>query len=215
MQKNSQFIIQTTKSISPYESRKSIILSYSPAQKWDLSFFLSQATLEELKASYRRLCMLYHPDKHRDPELKSQAEQLFNQVHRAYEGKDTFCKTPTRIKICYFKQISTNLSDFFQKQVIRIKKKLCKTKKVKTQKHLHELNFYFLLSPSVLSDDHSRAIYDIFGKKGLEVEGWEVLMLFNRTFFFVIKFSGFAATLYNVYSVNISSVPISYGNDVV
>ncbi|MEQ2260348.1 DnaJ (Hsp40), subfamily C, member 11, partial [Xenotaenia resolanae] len=70
------------------------------------------ASLEELKASYRRLCMLYHPDKHRDPELKRQAEQLFNQVHQAYE---------------------------------------------------------------VLSDAHSRAIYDIFGKKGLEVEGWEVV----------------------------------------
>ncbi|XP_024863095.1 dnaJ homolog subfamily C member 11 isoform X2 [Kryptolebias marmoratus] len=56
--------------------------------------------------------MLYHPDKHRDPELKRQAEQLFNQVHQAYE---------------------------------------------------------------VLSDAHSRAIYDIFGKKGLEVEGWEVV----------------------------------------
>ncbi|XP_056885699.1 dnaJ homolog subfamily C member 11-like [Takifugu flavidus] len=71
-----------------------------------------EATLEELKASYRRLCMLYHPDKHRDIELKSQAEQLFNQVRQAYE---------------------------------------------------------------VLSDEHSRAIYDIFGKKGLEVEGWEVV----------------------------------------
>lgn len=32
--------------------------------------------------------MLYHPDKHRDPELKTQAEQLFNQVRQAYEGKD-------------------------------------------------------------------------------------------------------------------------------
>ncbi|XP_071750578.1 dnaJ homolog subfamily C member 11-like [Centroberyx gerrardi] len=71
-----------------------------------------EATQEELKASYRRLCMLYHPDKHRDPELKGQAEQLFNQVHQAYE---------------------------------------------------------------VLSDPQSRAIYDIFGKKGLEVEGWEVV----------------------------------------
>ncbi|XP_028261302.1 dnaJ homolog subfamily C member 11-like [Parambassis ranga] len=71
-----------------------------------------EATTEELKASYRRLCMLYHPDKHRDLELKRQAEQLFNQVHQAYE---------------------------------------------------------------VLSDAHSRAIYDIFGKKGLEVEGWEVV----------------------------------------
>ncbi|XP_041945030.1 dnaJ homolog subfamily C member 11 [Alosa pseudoharengus] len=71
-----------------------------------------EATQEELKASYRRLCMLYHPDKHRDPELKRQAEQLFNLVHQAYE---------------------------------------------------------------VLSDPQSRAIYDIFGKKGLEVEGWEVV----------------------------------------
>ncbi|XP_061841661.1 dnaJ homolog subfamily C member 11 isoform X2 [Nerophis lumbriciformis] len=71
-----------------------------------------EATQEELKASYRRLCMLYHPDKHRDPELKRQAEQLFNQVHQAFE---------------------------------------------------------------VLSDPHARTIYDLFGKKGLEVEGWEVV----------------------------------------
>ncbi|XP_053530102.1 dnaJ homolog subfamily C member 11 isoform X2 [Ictalurus punctatus] len=55
--------------------------------------------------------MLYHPDKHRDPELKKKAEQLFNLVHRAYE---------------------------------------------------------------VLSDPQARAVYNIFGKKGLEVEGWEV-----------------------------------------
>ncbi|KAJ8257817.1 hypothetical protein GJAV_G00190050 [Gymnothorax javanicus] len=71
-----------------------------------------EATQEELKSSYRRLCMLYHPDKHRDPELKRQAEQLFNLVHQAYE---------------------------------------------------------------VLSDPQSRAIYDIYGKRGLEVEGWEVV----------------------------------------
>lgn len=32
--------------------------------------------------------MLYHPDKHRDIELKGQAEQLFNQVRQAYEGKN-------------------------------------------------------------------------------------------------------------------------------
>uniref|UniRef100_A0A8K9WWQ0 DnaJ (Hsp40) homolog, subfamily C, member 11a n=1 Tax=Oncorhynchus mykiss TaxID=8022 RepID=A0A8K9WWQ0_ONCMY len=56
--------------------------------------------------------MLYHPDKHRDPELKRQAEQLFNLVHQAYE---------------------------------------------------------------VLSDPQSRAIYDIYGKRGLDVEGWEVV----------------------------------------
>ncbi|XP_040480765.1 dnaJ homolog subfamily C member 11-like, partial [Ursus maritimus] len=69
------------------------------------------ASSEELKAAYRRLCMLYHPDKHRDPELKSQAERLFNLVHQAYE---------------------------------------------------------------VLSDPQTRAIYDIYGKRGLEMEGWEL-----------------------------------------
>lgn len=71
-----------------------------------------EATQDELKQSYRRLCMLYHPDKHRDPELKRQAEQLFNLVHQAYE---------------------------------------------------------------VLSDPQSRAIYDIYGKRGLDVDGWEVV----------------------------------------
>ncbi|GAB1289283.1 DnaJ homolog subfamily C member 11 [Apodemus speciosus] len=71
-----------------------------------------EASSEELKAAYRRLCMLYHPDKHRDPELKSQAERLFNLAHQAYE---------------------------------------------------------------VLSDPQTRAIYDIYGKRGLEMEGWEVV----------------------------------------
>ncbi|XP_059765647.1 dnaJ homolog subfamily C member 11 [Balaenoptera ricei] len=71
-----------------------------------------EATSEELKAAYRRLCMLYHPDKHRDPELKLQAERLFNLVHQAYE---------------------------------------------------------------VLSDPQTRAIYDIYGRRGLEMEGWEVV----------------------------------------
>ncbi|XP_049608510.1 dnaJ homolog subfamily C member 11a [Syngnathus scovelli] len=71
-----------------------------------------EATQEQLKAAYRRLCMLYHPDKHRDPELKRQAECLFNLVHQAYE---------------------------------------------------------------VLSDPQARAIYDIYGKRGLDVDGWEVI----------------------------------------
>ncbi|XP_044275599.1 dnaJ homolog subfamily C member 11 isoform X2 [Varanus komodoensis] len=71
-----------------------------------------EASQEELKAAYRRLCMLYHPDKHRDPELKRQAEQLFNLLHQAYE---------------------------------------------------------------VLSDPQTRAIYDIYGKRGLDMEGWEVV----------------------------------------
>ncbi|XP_035697861.1 dnaJ homolog subfamily C member 11-like [Branchiostoma floridae] len=69
------------------------------------------ATQDELKAAYRRLCMVYHPDKHREDEDKQLAEQLFNQVHTAYE---------------------------------------------------------------TLSDPQKRTIYDIYGKKGLEVE-WDVV----------------------------------------
>ena len=71
-----------------------------------------EASCEEPKAAYRRLCMLYHPNKHRDPGLKSQAERLFNLIHQAYE---------------------------------------------------------------VFSDPQTRAIYDIYGKRGLEMEGWEVV----------------------------------------
>lgn len=61
-----------------------------------------QATQDELKVAYRRLCMLYHPDKHRDPELKRQAEKLFNLVHEAYEGKRTCCYTEDCYKVRSF-----------------------------------------------------------------------------------------------------------------
>ncbi|KAF6735712.1 DnaJ-like protein subfamily C member 11 [Oryzias melastigma] len=98
-----------------------------------------EATLEELKASYRRLCMLYHPDKHRDPELKRQAEQLFNQVHQAYEGRTSCSPNQNSVKIS------------------------------------RPLQNCPLVPVLVLSDAHSRAIYDLFGKKGLEVEGWEIV----------------------------------------
>uniref|UniRef100_A0A8C7N348 DnaJ homolog subfamily C member 11 n=1 Tax=Oncorhynchus kisutch TaxID=8019 RepID=A0A8C7N348_ONCKI len=76
-----------------------------------------EATQEELKGSYRRLCMLYHPDKHRDPELKRQAEQLFNLV--------------LGLHVIYY----------------------------------HDFDL----------DPQLRAIYDIYGKRGLDVEGWEVV----------------------------------------
>lgn len=32
---------------------------------------LLQATAEEIKTAYRQLSMLYHPDKHKDPELRA------------------------------------------------------------------------------------------------------------------------------------------------
>ncbi|XP_071500871.1 dnaJ homolog subfamily C member 11-like [Diadema antillarum] len=70
-----------------------------------------EASQDELKTAYRRMCMLYHPDKHGQTADKSSAETIFNNVQQAYE---------------------------------------------------------------VLSDPSKRAIYDVYGKKGLEAE-WELV----------------------------------------
>lgn len=77
--------------------------------------------------------MLYHPDKHRDPELKSQAEQLFNQVHQAYEGEDALDLDPLQ-----FQPLNWT-------QTIRMRS----TGSIQnaTQNHLHKPNCYFSLSP--------------------------------------------------------------------
>lgn len=45
------------------------------------------ATLEEVKAAYRRLMRRYHPDRHHnDPQKAEMAKQLSQQLRVAYEG---------------------------------------------------------------------------------------------------------------------------------
>lgn len=46
----------------------------------------SQATPAEIKAAYRRMCILLHPDKHQDPAAKQDAERAFAQLRDAYAG---------------------------------------------------------------------------------------------------------------------------------
>lgn len=70
-----------------------------------------EANVEELKASYRRLCMLYHPDKHEAEEDKAAAKSIFTKIQEAY---------------------------------------------------------------TVLSEPEKRAIYDVYGRKGLEAD-WQVV----------------------------------------
>eukprot|EP00794_Sanderia_malayensis_P014998 gene14998-16546_t len=44
-----------------------------------------EASDDEIKAAYRRMCALYHPDKHQGSDRKQVAEQLFTKVGKAYE----------------------------------------------------------------------------------------------------------------------------------
>ena len=43
------------------------------------------ANSDEIKAAYRRLCILYHPDKYPDKDKKLVAEKLFSKLKEAYE----------------------------------------------------------------------------------------------------------------------------------
>jgi DnaJ family protein C protein 11 len=43
------------------------------------------ASDDEIRSAYKRLSMIFHPDKHRDPTDKQRAEQKFTLIHRAYE----------------------------------------------------------------------------------------------------------------------------------
>ncbi|XP_046850162.1 dnaJ homolog subfamily C member 11-like [Xenia sp. Carnegie-2017] len=70
-----------------------------------------EASTEEIKSSYRRLCKLYHPDRHVEQTRKEQAVKFFNQLQKAYE---------------------------------------------------------------VLSNEEKRAIYDMYGQKGLDAD-WQVI----------------------------------------
>ncbi|XP_030843189.1 dnaJ homolog subfamily C member 11 isoform X1 [Strongylocentrotus purpuratus] len=70
-----------------------------------------EADQDELKSAYRRMCMLYHPDKHGLDEDKQAAEDIFNNIQQAY---------------------------------------------------------------TVLNDPTKRAVYDVYGKKGLDAD-WDLV----------------------------------------
>ncbi|KAJ8904398.1 hypothetical protein NDN08_000917 [Rhodosorus marinus] len=52
---------------------------------YDILNVSKDATEEQIKASYRRLCQTYHPDKHTDPVKKDVATKNFTRVKEAYE----------------------------------------------------------------------------------------------------------------------------------
>ena len=46
----------------------------------------TQATEDEIKEAYKRLCRTFHPDKHVDQTDKLAAEKKFQVIQKAYEG---------------------------------------------------------------------------------------------------------------------------------
>eukprot|EP00833_Pecoramyces_ruminatium_P005726 jgi/Orpsp1_1/1179758/evm.model.c7180000070671.1 len=43
------------------------------------------ATQEEIKNAYKKLCILYHPDKHSSEENKVVAQKEFQKINKAYD----------------------------------------------------------------------------------------------------------------------------------
>ena len=44
-----------------------------------------EASSDEIRNAYRRMCVMYHPDKHTDPKHKAIAEHIFSKVHKAHD----------------------------------------------------------------------------------------------------------------------------------
>lgn len=44
------------------------------------------ATTEQIRNQYKILSRRYHPDKHKDPKVKQDAELMFNKLKKAYDG---------------------------------------------------------------------------------------------------------------------------------
>lgn len=49
-----------------------------------------QATLDEINKSYRQKCLIFHPDRHLDPDEKKIAENFFLKLRKAHESKFFF-----------------------------------------------------------------------------------------------------------------------------
>lgn len=61
----------------------------SPSDHQDYYSILNiprNASIEEIRNAYKRLCVLYHPDKHLEETSKGVARTIFNKIHTAYTG---------------------------------------------------------------------------------------------------------------------------------
>ncbi|XP_065900012.1 dnaJ homolog subfamily C member 11-like [Dysidea avara] len=65
---------------SDYEEQQEVNCEY-----YTLLNVSKDASSDEVKSAYRRLCILYHPDKYPDKEKKQVAEKLFSKLKEAYE----------------------------------------------------------------------------------------------------------------------------------
>lgn len=76
---------------SPYREREDNDANKDPSEQdneyYQFLHISRQATEAEIHTAYKKLSLLYHPDKHLDEEKKKKAEILFQKLKKAYEGR--------------------------------------------------------------------------------------------------------------------------------
>lgn len=65
-------------------------LNLQEADYYSILNVARDASSDEIKAAYKRWCLLFHPDKQNDEEKKRMAERQFLSIQRAYSGTKVF-----------------------------------------------------------------------------------------------------------------------------
>lgn len=72
--------------------------------------FLLQASVDDIRNSFRLLSRQFHPDKHTNPALKRQAELMFDKLKKAYDGMIHYFYSKYNYSFNFFSDFSVKRS---------------------------------------------------------------------------------------------------------